>query len=303
MNRTWAYLAGGGALLLAGITATQLADLRGSPGEPTLVAPTATLPAPVAERPAEQVAAAPQAAGPDARLTAAEAEIERLTEALAAATAENAELQRTIALRDTVLETLKASVAERDAALADLRSRLASNEAELASLTGELNGLKAAPADFDQALAALKLDAGGPSVARIAPAAAAGGEASFVAGTPVEESAGPVVEVQFDFASSALTPGGQERAAVAAATLSGMALAEVRVVGHTDRVGRPEANRRLAARRADAVARFLVEAGLPADLIVIDGAGEAGAPVSTDDGVPEPLNRSVLIFAQAKPTS
>ncbi|MBB5220556.1 outer membrane protein OmpA-like peptidoglycan-associated protein [Amaricoccus macauensis] len=300
MKRTWAYLAGGGALLLAGITVTQLADHRGTTGGPTLAAPTSTLPARVAEAPATQVAAI--GAEGAARLAAAEAEIDRLTEALAAATAENTELHRTLALRDTVLDTLKASVAERDAALADLRDRLASNEAELASLNGRLDGLKA-PADFDHALASLKLDAGGPSVARIEPAAVSSGDAGFAPGAPVRESGSAVVEVQFDFASSALTPGGQERAAVAAATLSGMALAEVRVVGHTDRVGRPEANRRLAARRADAVARFLVEAGLPADIIVIDGAGEAGAPITTDDGVAEPLNRSVLIFAQARPTS
>lgn len=303
MNRTLAYLAGGGALLLAGLGVTQLAA---PPGEPTLAAPNATLPAQVAAPAEDPEAGSRMAAAPSedvsARLMAAQAEIGRLTEALTAATAENAELRRTIALRDTVLDTLEASVAERDAALADLRGQLATNEAELARLNGRLDGLKA-PGDVDQALATVKLDAAAPSVARAAPALATGGEAGFVAGTPVRETSGAVVEVQFDFASSALTPGGQERAAVAAATLSGMTLREIRVVGHTDRVGRPEANRRLAARRADAVARFLVESGVPADLIVIDGAGETGAPVATDDGVAEPLNRSVLIFAQAHPTS
>lgn len=297
MRRTWVYLAGGGALLLAGVVGNQLAK-KPDGGAPILAAPTATLPAPVAHAPAT----APE---DDGRLAAAEAEIARLTDALAAATAENTELRTTLALRDAVLETLKASVAERDAALAGVRGRLALNEAELAGLRERLAGLQA-PADFDRALTAMKLDAAGTSVARIEPAAAADGGFVAAAGFPAPGGPvgdGPVVEVQFDFASAALTPGGQERAAVAAATLSGMALAEVRVVGHTDRVGQPAANRRLAARRADAVARFLVDAGLPADLIVTDGAGETGAPVTTDDGVAEPLNRSVLIFAQAKPTS
>lgn len=309
MRRTWVYLAGGGALLLTGVVWNGLANRSGQPdiGAPILAAPTATLPAPVAHAPE-----APQAATPetDGRLAAAEAEIGRLTDALAAATAENTELRTTLALRDAVLETLKASVAERDAALAGVRSRLASNEAELASLRGRLTGLQA-PADFDRALTAMKLDAAGTSVARIEPVAITDGGFVAAAGLPASSlpaiggsaGDGPVVEVQFDFASAALTPGGQERAAVAAAALSGMALAEVRVVGHTDRVGQPAANRRLAARRADAVARFLVDAGLPADLIVTDGAGETGAPVATEDGVAEPLNRSVLIFAQAKPTS
>ncbi|MFT3972406.1 MAG: OmpA family protein [Amaricoccus sp.] len=300
MNRTWGYLAGGGALLLAGIVVTELVDRQ---GPPTLAAPSSTLPAQVST--AAKGGTAPDASDGAARLAAAEAEIVRLTDALAAAKAENAELRATIALRDTVLDTLKASVAERDASLGDLRSRLAANEAELSRLTGRLGGL-AAPADFDAALAALKLDAGGPSVARISPAAADGGFASDGNGAAAMTAAvaeGPMVEVQFDFASSALTPGGQERAAVAAATLSGMALAQVRIVGHTDRVGRPEANRRLAARRADAVARYLIASGLPAEIIVTDDAGEAGAPITTDDGVAEPLNRSVLIFAQAKPTT
>lgn len=294
MSRTWGYLAGGGALLLAGIIGTEFIRHDSSgPREQVLAAPTSTLPAPVAAAPAEDDAT---------RLAAAEAEITRLTDALAAAEAENAELRTTLALRDTVLSTLNASVAERDASLADVRGRLAANEAELASLRDRM-GTLASPADFDTALAALKLDAAGPSAARIAPAAAFSSHSDFAEAGAASSSGGPVVEVQFDFASSALTPGGQERASLAAAALSGMVLEQVRVVGHTDRVGRPEANRRLAARRADAVARFLVESGLPADLIITDGAGETGAPISTDDGVAEPLNRSVLIFAQAKPTT
>jgi outer membrane protein OmpA-like peptidoglycan-associated protein len=286
MRRTWVYLAGGGALLLAGVVGTGVANRSGpdEPETPALAAPNATLPASVASD-----APAPPPAVPDGRLAAAEAEIGRLGKALAAAEAENAELRTTLALRDAVLDTLKASVAERDAALADVRGRLAANEVDLACLRGQLAGLQA-PADFDQALTAMKLDAVGPSVARIEPAVTTA-DGGFVTTMEAPASDGPVVEVQFDFASAALTPGGQERAGLAAATLSGMALAEVRVVGHTDRVGHPEANRRLAARRADAVARFLVEAGLPEGIIV------------TDDGVPEPLNRSVLIFAQAKPTS
>ena len=91
--------------------------------------------------------------------------------------------------------------------------------------------------------------------------------------------------------------------AAAAVTLVEMALARVRVVGHTDRVGSPAANRRLAARRARAVADFLVASGVPAALIEMDGMGETGAPVSTDDGVAEPLNRSVAIIAVPAATS
>lgn len=308
MSHTWRYLAGGGALLLAGLAATQVGLRARSPESMSLAAPTATLPsasAPSATAP-QAAAAAPEVAAPeetDDRLAVAEAEVGRLAAELDAARAENAELRATLQLRDTVLDTLRASVAERDAALADVRARLASNEAQLAALNGRMAALSPT-ADFDRRLAALKGDAG-PSAARLEPAAATADlfvpEPAPAAGLVSDEA--PVVEVQFDFASAALTPGGTERAALAAATLSGMALERVRVVGHTDRVGHPTANRRLAARRADAVARFLVASGLPADVIVTDDAGETGAPVATGDGVPEPLNRSVAIFARAKPTS
>lgn len=292
MSRAWGYLAGGGALLLAGIVGTQ-AVMRSDVEAPTAASTSAATAS-------EAASTGTQEQDDAARLAAAEAEIGRLTERLAAAEAENAELRSTLTLRDTVLATLNATVAERDAALADVRGRLAMNETELTALRGQLESLRK-PADFDQALTTMKL-AEGPSAARIEPAAVTP-DHSFSPASAVPPAEGPLVEVQFDFASAALTPGGQERATLAAAALAGMVLDEVRVIGHTDRVGRPEANRRLAARRADAVARFLVEAGLPADIIVTDGAGESGAPVATDDGVPEPLNRSVLIFAQAKPLS
>lgn len=298
MSRTWRYLAGGGALLLAGVTATQIGIHAHSPETIGLAAPTATLPAATAP---QVEAAVPEADATAARLAAADAEIGRLTEALAAARAENTELRATLQLRDTVLATVRASVAERDAALADLRARLADNEAELATLNDRIATLSTPP-DFDRRLAEMKLDAGPSSVARLEPVAAT--PDLFVSEPePAAPDDAPMVEVQFDFASAALTPGGAERAALAAATLSGMALERVRVVGHTDRVGHPTANRRLAARRADAVVRFLVASGLSPDVIVTDDAGEAGAPVATDDGVPEPLNRSVAIFAEAKPTS
>ena len=110
-----------------------------------------------------------------------------------------------------------------------------------------------------------------------------------------------MVEVHFDFASARLTPGAEAYAAAAAVTLADMPLARVRIVGHTDRVGSPAANRRLALQRARAVADFLVGAGLPPALIETDGMGETDLPVATDDGVMEPLNRSVAIIAVPVP--
>lgn len=60
----------------------------------------------------------------------------------------------------------------------------------------------------------------------------------------------------------------------------------VLVRGHTDDRGRPEANRRLSARRAEAVKQALVRAGLPAARIDVEGVGADQPRVSnaTADG-------------------
>ena len=50
-----------------------------------------------------------------------------------------------------------------------------------------------------------------------------------------------------------------------------------------------------AEARARADADILIAAGLPAEMIEIDAMGEADAPVATDDGVAEPLNRCAEI--------
>lgn len=293
MRRTWGMIGGGTALVLGTIAAVQ-GDLFSRTGEP---AATATPPP----------AAAPESAAGD---DAGAAEIARLTADLAARETEIAELRTTLAVRDAVLESLNATVAERDSALAELDARLAEREAELARLQAELALLRD-PANLDAQLVAIKTDPVS-SVARLAAVSAEDDLAAVFAakapapmlpgaGRPSDEA--PMVQVQFDFASSRLTPGGQAHAAAAAVTLAEMPLERIRVVGHTDRVGSPAANRRLATKRARAVADFLVAAGIPDDLIEVDGLGEADAPIPTDDGVAEPLNRSVAIIAIPSTTS
>ncbi|HSG02635.1 MAG TPA: OmpA family protein [Marinobacterium sp.] len=70
---------------------------------------------------------------------------------------------------------------------------------------------------------------------------------------------------------------------------------ELRVTGHTDRVGALEANDRLSAQRARTVADLLIRAGVADELIEISGRGEREPAVLTADGVDEPLNRRVEI--------
>jgi flagellar motor protein MotB len=70
----------------------------------------------------------------------------------------------------------------------------------------------------------------------------------------------------------------------------------VRLVGHADRVGRPEANLALSRRRALAVRDYLVAHGVAAGLISAEGRSEEQVLVETADGVAEAQNRRVEIM-------
>lgn len=255
----------------------------------------------------------------------AEAEVARLTTELAARQADVDRLTTTLAVRDQVLASLNATVSDRDAALDALKAELADATAEIEALklalAAEHGRLALGPAPAADTTAPLLAAAGSgtpepklaiftpdpaPAALIAMPADPAALDRVFAAKAPPPLPArvsGDAVQVHFDFASARLSPGGQAHAAAAAVVLAGQPLERIRVVGHTDRVGSPAANRRLAEKRARAVADFLVASGIPADLIEVDGMGEAGAPVATDDGVPEPLNRSVAIVAVPLPVS
>lgn len=70
---------------------------------------------------------------------------------------------------------------------------------------------------------------------------------------------------------------------------------DVSVIGHTDTVGRPEANAALSERRAAAIATQLRTMGLQAGGIVIEAHGERNLLVPTPDETAEPRNRRVEI--------
>jgi outer membrane protein OmpA-like peptidoglycan-associated protein len=322
MQGKWGYIGGGAALLFAGIVAIRadLPDrLRGEASPPTTTAtPASPAPAPAAET--RFAPTTPAALAPD------RGEIERLTAALAEREAENSALRTTLAVRDAVIASLRSDLAGRTRAGDDLEARLAAGEAEIARLRREIATLREAggvaaksalfepaagepsatrleavrveAADLDAMFAAAKTPgavplpvAGVAAVTEAVPRAAATAAVSAA----VSEAVSEAVTIHFDFASARLTPGGQIHAAAAAVVIADRTLVRVRLVGHTDRVGSPAANRRLAARRAGTVADFLVEAGVPREMIEIDDRGEADLPVATADGVREPLNRSVEI--------
>lgn len=70
------------------------------------------------------------------------------------------------------------------------------------------------------------------------------------------------------------------------------------VVGHTDMAGSQAFNDRLSMQRAQAVAGFLIQAGIPARQIETAGRGKREPLVQTADGVPNQLNRRVVITVQ-----
>jgi outer membrane protein OmpA-like peptidoglycan-associated protein len=72
-------------------------------------------------------------------------------------------------------------------------------------------------------------------------------------------------------------------------------VAEIEVVGHTDRVGPAANNDRLSLRRAERVRDELLRLGVAADRLQVSGRGEREPLVPTEDEVAEPRNRRVEV--------
>jgi OOP family OmpA-OmpF porin len=102
----------------------------------------------------------------------------------------------------------------------------------------------------------------------------------------------------FDVNSASLTPEALSIVGDAAANAEIAGAQTLLVVGHTDRTGTAAYNMKLSARRAETVGRALVDLGVPADAIALEAKGEEDPLVPTEDGVPEPQNRRVVIRFQ-----
>lgn len=71
--------------------------------------------------------------------------------------------------------------------------------------------------------------------------------------------------------------------------------AKICVTGHSDKVGPETINKEVAQRRADAVAKYLVELGVPQQRIVTASLGSSKPLVVTAPGTPEISNRRVEV--------
>jgi len=70
---------------------------------------------------------------------------------------------------------------------------------------------------------------------------------------------------------------------------------DIRVVGHTDRVGKREGNYRLALDRALQIKDMLTSRGVDPAFIEVESHGEDNPLIPTDNEVPEPRNRRVEV--------
>lgn len=99
----------------------------------------------------------------------------------------------------------------------------------------------------------------------------------------------------FEPGSNTLTPASQAAFVKMRQEISERTALEVRVIGHTDRVGSRLANDALSKNRAEAIRDQLIASGVPAESLETVGRGERDLLVPTEDEVEEPRNRRVEI--------
>jgi OOP family OmpA-OmpF porin len=99
--------------------------------------------------------------------------------------------------------------------------------------------------------------------------------------------------VQFGFDRAEIADDSTVVLGVVAEQLSQCKDVAVRIDGHTDSVGSEEYNRTLSERRADAVRRFLGDAGIDPDRLSVRGLGESGPIATNETEEGRALNRRV----------
>ena len=70
---------------------------------------------------------------------------------------------------------------------------------------------------------------------------------------------------------------------------------DIRVVGHTDRVGKREGNYQLALDRAQQIKSILISKGVDPAFIEVDSHGEDNPLIHSPNEIPEPRNRRVEV--------
>jgi OOP family OmpA-OmpF porin len=183
-----------------------------------------------------------------------------------------ARLEGTIGERDATIAALQGEVSERTGLADGLSAEVAALTAARAAQQGELGDLRAAVDERDGIIASLRAASGSTTLAADQCAAEAsavleGSRINFVtASAEVANASVPLLE-----------------------RLTGIALAcvgddglTVEIGGHTDAQGTDENNQALSEARAQAVAAFMTERGVPASGLRAVGYGES-QPIATND--------------------
>jgi hypothetical protein len=92
-----------------------------------------------------------------------------------------------------------------------------------------------------------------------------------------------------------LTPASEQEAGQVYANIVNRQAPEIRVIGHTDTVGSLASNDALSEQRAQKIRWRLIELGVAAANIQVQGLGERELLVPTPDNTKEPRNRCVVI--------
>lgn len=105
-------------------------------------------------------------------------------------------------------------------------------------------------------------------------------------------------EVSFDFGKDTLKPAFYPSLDSLADVLMKYDRTVVHVIGHTDSVGSEAYNQALSERRAQAVANYLINRGVPYDRIRSEGRGELEPRDTNNTEAGRQLNRRVEIFVK-----
>jgi len=117
----------------------------------------------------------------------------------------------------------------------------------------------------------------------------------------VRKFAGVITGIQFETGKSTIAPKSTATLDEAVRVLSDYPAIRIRIVGHTDNVGKREDNLALSQRRADAVREYMLKQGIEGQRIEALGAGPDQPQVSNDSAAGRRTNRRIefVIIGQA----
>ena len=98
---------------------------------------------------------------------------------------------------------------------------------------------------------------------------------------PAEQKVKLAADTLFDFDKATLRPEGKAKLDEIVSQLGKYNVEVILAVGHTDRIGSDAYHQKLSERRADAVKKYLISKGVPANRVYTEGKGEK-MPVTGD---------------------